>query len=358
MHSLTGGGAERTVVNIINNLERESFEVVLVLGSKKNNDYIDFVSKDIKVKYLNCDRLRYCLLKLKKSIKEEKPDLLFSTLNNNNIILLLAKIFTLKKIPTFVRETNNRTQSGKSSKLNKLVTYILYNFVSNKVIALSKGVKEDLYKNFHINNKKIEVIYNPIEVEKIKKISQEMVEDTDKVNGEKLIIAVGRLVEQKDFYTLIEAFNLVSKEVNAKLLILGKGPLENDLKDLSKKLGINDRIVFLGFNKNPYKYMKGADVFALSSKWEGFGHVIVEAMATGTPVISTECKSGPAEIIKNNKYGILVPVGNYELLAKEITQLLSNEEMRKYYSNVGLMRADDFNAKNIVKEYEQLFMIT
>src|SRR5699024_11368789 len=114
--------------------------------------------------------------------------------------------------------------------------------------------------------------------------------DFNKNKNEKILVAVGRLVEQKDFKTSIKAFNRVSKEVNVRLVILGKGPKEKELKQLAEDMGIQHKIEFLGFKQNPYKYMRLADVFILSSKWEGFGHVIVEAMSTGTPVISTNCQ--------------------------------------------------------------------
>lgn len=358
LYALSGGGAERTVINIINNIDKNKFEIVLVLGTNKNNDYIEFLSKDIKLKILNSKKLRYSILKLANCIRLERPDLIFSTINANNITLLLAKILTFRKIPTIVREAHNLSQSGFVLNINKWLTSILYNKVSDKIIALSNGVKDDLINNFGIKKDKINVIYNPIEIEVIKKMSNEKIKDFVKKDDEKLLIAVGRLVEQKDFATLIKAFNIVSKKVNSKLLILGKGPLENELKDLCKSFGLENKVKFLGFKKNPYKYMKMADVFILSSKYEGFGHVVVEAMACGTPVISTDCNSGPPEIIENNKYGILVPVGDYKLLANEIIKLLGDEMLQKRLSKIGIKRAQEFEAKSIVKKYEKIFLET
>ncbi|GAB3805658.1 glycosyltransferase [Virgibacillus kimchii] len=355
LYSLSGGGAERTVVNIINNMDKNKFDIILVLGTNKNNDYMKLVSNDLKVKVLGASKLRFSLFKLRKVISSDNPDLLFSTINANNIILLLAKILTFKKIPTIVREASNRSQSGTVSNLNKFVTYLLYNYFANKVISLSKGVKEDLVKNFHINKNKIETIYNPIEIETINKLSNEKIDDFYRIKGENLVVAAGRLVEAKDFFTLIKAFKIVSSNTKAKLLILGKGPQETELKNLSKKLGLEDKIIFLGFKKNPYKYMREAKVFVLSSKWEGFGHVIVESMASGTPVISTNCNSGPAEIIEDNKYGILVPVEDYYIMAEKVIEILNNDEMRRNYKALGLKRADKFNVKIIVDEYEKVF---
>lgn len=355
MYSLAGGGAERTVVNIINNLDRNKYKILLVIGTEKNNDYLDLVPRDVEIINLDSKRLRYCIFKLTICILKQKPNLLFSTVNQNNIILLISRLLTFKRIPIVVREANNRTQSGKVTKFNKLLTFLLYNSIANKVIALSRGVKNDLVNNFYVREDKIEVIYNPIEIGNIKHLSNEKIDDFYKTKNEKIIIAVGRLVEQKDFKTLIKAFSIVTKEIKSRLLILGKGPLESELKKLCESLGIKDKVIFAGFKKNPYKYMKLSDVFVLSSKWEGFGHVIVEAMAVGTPVISTNCKSGPSEIIKDNQYGILVPVNNYKILADEIIRLLSNNHLMKKYKEKGLIRSKDFNALNITKMYEKVF---
>lgn len=355
LYSLAGGGAERTVINIINNLDKDKFDILLVLGTNKNNDYKHLLSHEIRIHFLNSKKLRFSIFKLVSCINKEKPDLMFSTLNPNNIILLLAKIISFKRIPAVVREANNRTQSGSVSIVNKNATRLLYNFVSNKVIALSNGVKEDLVNNFNINEEKINVIHNPVEIENIKLLKDELVTDFHKEKNEKLIIAVGRLVHQKDYHTLIRAFAIITKKVKSRLLILGKGALELELKKEVKSLGLEDKVTFLGFKKNPYKYMKKSDVFILSSKWEGFGHVVVEAMATGTPVISTNCKSGPNEIIKDNDYGILVPVGDYELLASKAIELLRDEVTRMKYIKKGHIRAFDFNAREIVKHYENVF---
>ncbi|MGM8216829.1 glycosyltransferase [Bacillaceae bacterium W0354] len=354
LYRLAGGGAERTILNIIKNLDEEEFEIILVLSSSKNNDYIELLPSNVKVRYLNEDRLRYSFLRLSKCIKEENPDLLFSTVNENNIILLIAKILSFKNIPAIVRESSNRTQAGKATRLNKKVTRFLYNQFADRIISLSQGVCDDLINNFGINKSKVNIIYNPIDIENINKLGSEEVYDLDINTGEKLIIAVGRLVEAKDFFTLIKAFHLVSSEVNAKLLILGKGPKETELIALCKKLKVENKVVFGGFKQNPYKYIKKADLFVLSSKWEGFGHVIVEAMASGTPVIATDCNSGPREIIGNDQYGVLVPVSDYEEIAMKLVFLLKDEDSREYYRKKGIERAYRFEASKITKEYSRV----
>src|SRR5699024_6852830 len=304
---------------------------------------------------LNSGKLKFSVFKLAKCIRQEKPDLLFSTINGNNLAMMLAKGSSLKNTPVVIREANNLTQSGKVSFLNKKITRYTYNYLSDKVIALSEGVKQDLVNNFKVKPKKLEVIYNPVETNKIEEYSKEEIIDFTKKDNEKLIISVGRLVEQKDFKTLIKAFALVSKEYSVRLIILGKGPKEDELRKLSHSLGVKNRVHFLGFKKNPYKYMDKADLFVLSYKWEGFGHVIVEAMATGVPVISSNCNSGPKEIIGNNKYGMLAPVGDEIKISKTIKKLINDKKMRDKYSSQGYKRANYFKAANITKQYEKVF---
>lgn len=355
LYSLSGGGAERTVINIINNLNHSNFEVLLVLGTDKNNDYINLLNKNIRIRYLNSSKLRYCILKLSRYIKEEEPDLIFSTINANNVVVLLARILSFKNIPTIVREASHRTQSGSVTIINKVATRFLYNHFAQKIIALSYGVKGDLVKNFQIKESKIDVIYNPVEVKEIKRLSNEKVKDVDKKGNEKLLIAVGRLVEAKNFNMLLKAFKRILQKVNSRLIILGKGPKEEALKHLTKELGIEKKVSFLGFKHNPYKYMRLADVFILSSKWEGFSHVIVEAMATGTPVISTDCKSGPGEIIKDDYYGKLVPVSDDKKLAEATIELLKDYDEQQKLIERGYKRIKDFDVKKIVQNYEAVF---
>src|SRR5699024_5891732 len=165
----------------------------------------------------------------------------------------------------------------------------------------------------------------------------------------------GRLVEQKDFKTLIKAFNRVSKEVNVRLVILGKGPKEKELKQLAEDMGIQHKIEFLGFKQNHYKYMRLADVFILSSKWERFRHGIVEVMGTGTSVISTNAQSGPEKKIKENKNGILTPEGNDKELSQSAISLLKDKKMQNELRDPGRERAKDFDVKKIAHKYEEVF---
>lgn len=358
MFKLSGGGAERTIVNIVNNLDPEKFEITLVIGSSTHNDYIELISKTVNIIKLDTQRQRNALLKLIRVIKNNSPELLFTTLNMNNLVLLLASKISFFKGPVIIRETNNRTASGKVTRFNKIITRYMYNSYSNEIVSLSEGVKKDLVENFKIIPSKIKVIYNPIDISYISNASEEPVYDYNFNTTARVIVSVGRLAEQKDYSTLLRAFKITSEKENVKLLILGKGPDEAELKKMCKVLDITNKVTFLGFKENPYKYMKNSDLFVLSSRWEGFGHVIVEAMATKIPVISSSCESGPQEIIGDNEYGRLFPVGEYNYLANEIMTVLKNERIKREYIVKGLNRANDFDVKKIISQYEDLILET
>ena len=164
-----------------------------------------------------------------------------------------------------------------------------------------------------------------------------------------LIIAMGRLTKVKDFSTLIKAFYLVRKKLDARLIIIGEGELRYELEMLISKHNLQEDILLPGFLKNPFVLIQKANLFVLSSIWEGFPNVLVEAMTCGTPVISTDCNSGPSEILEHGKWGRLVPVGNISLLAKSIIDTLA--EIR--HPDVS-KRASYFNEDKVVKKYLEL----
>jgi glycosyltransferase involved in cell wall biosynthesis len=162
-------------------------------------------------------------------------------------------------------------------------------------------------------------------------------------------LGAGRHTQQKDFPTLIKAFSKVRQNTKCRLCLLGKGELSDEYVALADRLGIEDSFELLGYVDNPYKYMRGADLFVLSSIWEGFGNVIVEAMACGTPIVSTDCPSGPAEILDEGEYGSLVPVGDSEKMAEAIISSLENPTSPDKVQR----RAEEFSDEQILPQYEE-----
>lgn len=170
-------------------------------------------------------------------------------------------------------------------------------------------------------------------------------------NGEPIVVGCGRLCEQKDFSTLIRAFKLVLERRSARLWILGEGKERKRLESLAQTMGIATRVKFWGFVENPYPFFKRASVFVLSSRWEGFGNVIVEAMACGCPVVSTRCDFGPDEIIEHERSGLLVPVGDSAQMATAIENVVDKAELRERLRSHGFTRARDFEADVIIPKF-------
>ena len=279
-----------------------------------------------------------------------------SFLEISNYINILAKGAGQK---VFISERCNPKEyySKKNIKsfLNLFFIKILYK-KADLIIANSLGVKKSLVNDFSLDAKKIEVIYNPIDIKKIKELSQiSLDEKYQKIFQDPVIINMGRLIPEKGQEYLIKAFSkVIVNKKEAKLVILGEGKLEKNLKNIVKSLNLEDNILFLGWQKNPFKFLKRSKVFVLSSLTEGFPNALVEAMACGIPVISSDCQSGPNEIIDNGKNGILVPVKDEKAFANKIEEILKDNSLAETISQKGQERSKDFSVDNIINQYEKL----
>lgn len=353
----------RWVENFYFNHDKEIYEVMFVAG-KIEESFKTELSKKIFVSELDSFFIPGLFFKLVKYFKQHKPDIFISAFPHINTIVVLAKIISNTKVKIVLTEHTTYSffpiiarsffRRFVAKFILPLFMKILYPF-SDVIVCVSKGVAKDL--SLIINCKaKIKVIYNPIVNNKISDMSKEKVNDIYFLDPNiPVVLAVGRLVKQKDYPTLIQAMKLVVEKRPAYLVILGEGEAKNKLESLILKLKISKNVVFLGFQKNPYKYMKNASVFVLSSLSEGFGNVIAEAMACGTPVVATDCKSGPNEIIENGKSGILVPVGDFKSLSDAIIRILDNEALRQKFSEQGLKRSKYFSSGKSIMEYEKIY---
>ena len=221
---------------------------------------------------------------------------------------------------------------------------------ADTLVAVSDGAAKDLGETLGLCRGHVKTIYNPVVFPGLIQMSYEEVPDLQDIQSP-IILAAGRLAREKDYPTLLKAFSRVLSHGPAKLIILGTGELEAELKAQAVQLGIADHLIMPGFVDNPYAWMRRANVFVLSSAWEGFGNVLVEAMACGTPVVSTDCPSGPAEILEGGKWGRLVPVGDHEALSEAIL-----DELRNPSSSLAVERAESFATRHAIDEYEALIL--
>lgn len=357
IYRLGGGGAARTMLNIVNNINKDKYEPILVTLNFEY-DYDQFVDPDVTFVKLKTKRLRKAIFELANYLREEKPDLLFSTVLTYNIVAALAVKLSRTKVKLVVREAALLRGESKGERFKIRIARRLYN-QSAAVVALSQGVKDNLINYYRTKENLVHVIYNPvdlhhIEAERLEKVEAELVQVRKQY--ESVIVSAGRFVKEKDQITLLRAFAKVRQRNNACLILLGEGELEDRLKEEAERLNLADSVYFIGFRQNPYAIFNLADIFALTSTTEGFGHVLVEALATETLVVSTDCKPGAREVLVNGEYGFLAEVGDPNQVASQIEKAihLSQEEKEKMIEK-GLIRANEFNAKEIVSQYEELF---
>lgn len=357
---LHGGGMERVTVSLIKGLVARGFPVDLVLVNRGMGAYEEDIPKGCRIVDLKAKRALTAIPAFVRYLKSGKSGVLITALTHVNIVALLARTISGVRIPIIVTEHSNFSAAHPFAERKLMSKFFppLMRWLYPKadfVVGVSQGVIDDLKKVLGFDSEKFRVIYNPIVSKELLQKAEEPLDHPWFQDGEPpVILAVGRLHVSKDFPTLLRAFALVRKEIHSRLVILGEGEKRKELGTLACELGVREDLDLPGFVENPYQYMKRAAVFVLSSQWEGFGNVLVEAMACGCPVVSTDCPSGPREILAGGEYGILVPVIDPERLAQEILRVLKNQELAKELSEKGKKRALDFTVEKAVEEYLRL----
>ena len=364
IYSLASGGAERVVSILLDEL-KDKYDITLFL---MNETIFYKIPKDIKIFYLENSYPRESgikkLLKLPflawRYKKLNSAEVSLSFMNRPNYISILAKILGMKsKVVVSERAMPSlQHKSGLQGFINR--TLIKYLYKSADIItANSKGNTHDLQNSFGCKN--VVTINNPFDLEKIETYSREEVDFRD----EKFtFITVGRVDSGKNHKLLVEAI----KDIDAKLYIVGDGELRSALEEQIRELNLKDKVVLLGRQSNPYKYLAKADCFVFSSLYEGFPNVLIEALACGLPVISGDCQSGPREILAPEsdvkiqlkdevefaEYGILVPLNSVEKLKEAMNKIMTSEDLRNRYKEKAQQRARGFDVKKIIKQYEDV----
>ncbi|AFZ32836.1 glycosyl transferase group 1 [Gloeocapsa sp. PCC 7428] len=347
--ALYGGGAERVTINLLKGFVQRGVLCDLVLASAEG-PYLDQVPPQVRIVNLNAGRVVKAILPLSNYLRREKPKALVSHLNHANVIAILAKKLVRTKTRLIVVEHN--TLSADRSKLwrGKLVPPLMKLFYpqADAVIGVSQGVVHDLETYLKLESGKISVIYNPvIDDVLLAQATASLEHPWFQKDTLPVFLAVGRLSEQKDFLTLIQAFALLRRNKHARLVILGEGEERSKLEDAIASLGISQDVALPGFVANPYAYMSRASAFVLSSRWEGLPTVLIEAMACGCPVIATDCPSGTREILDAGVYGKLVPVGDVGAMAWAMQQIIDTSTDQDRL----IQRAMCFTIDRVVPKY-------
>ena len=377
--SLKGGGAERVMLYLAKGLLDNNHSVDLLLA-RYEGDYIKQVPKSINIIPLKkSTRLRGFLMTLRHSrfrvkflsplrlhrfftllpavthyINQHNPDVIISALHNCNLSAALAKSCTKTNVRLIVTEHIALSSFIKSvpERQTKLLPYIqlLYPY-ANSIVAVSDGVKNDLSDITGIPVEKITTIYNPVITPNMLEKMSENVEHPWLHSDEFYkLLAVGRLTKQKDYITLVNAVEILKNQIPLKLIILGEGKERESLTNLISEKGLSDTIDLHGFVDNPFAFMVHSDLFVLSSALEGLSMVLLEALAAGCEVVSTDCPYGPSEVLQNGKYGTLVPIKDPDKLANAIKESYEKKALNKS----GVQYAKQFTVEKATSEYMML----
>ena len=353
--NLRGGGVERMRLNLAPALEARGFEVAFVLD-RAEGELLDAVPASVKVTVLGAPRTLAAAPRLVAYLRRERPDVLLSGLGHNNVVALAAGRLSGASTRIVVSQHNYLSLEARAFNDPRYrVLPLLYRLAlpfADGVIAVSQGVADDMAAATGLKRSRINVIHNPVVTADLAAraaapvghaLAKAWLDD----GARPVLVAAGRLVAQKDYPTLLRAFARLRAARACRLLILGDGPLLGELRALAAALGVADDVLFAGFVANPHPCIERAAVLVLASRYEGFGNVLVEALAAGTPVVSTDCPAGPAEILEGGRFGRLVPVGDAGALADAVAATLDRPPDRGHLSAA----AKRFSAAAIADAY-------
>jgi glycosyltransferase involved in cell wall biosynthesis len=324
--SVRGGGAQRVIVNLAQGISARGLPVDLVLTAAEGV-FLDQLPSAVRVVDLRAGRLRRSIGPLTGYIRRERPRVLVSSMTHANLIALWAARLARRSTPVMVTEHDTMSQSTRHYGwvARGFWPFVLRAFYpwATWVVAVSRGSADDLARTSGLPRDRMHVVYNPVITSAIMALARQPTDHPWFAPGQPpVVLGVGRLTRQKDFPTLLRAFAEVRRKRAGRLIILGEGEDRPLLESLAKELGVGDDVALPGFNENAMAYMARSAVFALSSAWEGLPTVLIEALAAGTRVVSTDCPSGPREILQGGRLGALVPVGDVGALAEAITAAL------------------------------------
>jgi len=341
---LNQGGAERVITTLCNELDRTKFCPKLVLF-KKEGYYLNHLKDDVEIIELNVSRIRYSIFKIIPLIKKLKPEIVFTGWGEISAFLSLIISF-FPKTKFITRETNVVSEHVKRKEI--LFFYRFYNNF-HQIIAQSDDMKNDLIENFRISENKIVKINNPVDFDLINRLKIENI-TIDFDTSYKNIVAIGNLSPRKGFDLLLNVMNELKGE-NIHLTILGDGAFKDELAQQKDELGLNN-VTFKGKVSNPFVYLKNADLFVLSSRYEGFPNVLLEAGACGTYSLANNCPGGINEIVQEEINAKIFPIADSKGFAKKIKEVLQeNHSEEQIISSIH----SRFSKEKIIQQYESIF---
>lgn len=354
-------GGERQIVTLAQGLDRRRFAPFFVLPSR-GDFLLDELPADVRVYELG-RRWRYAdfllmVAQTARILRQEQPDILFGVEPYAATLLLLAK--AVAGVPEsgvraklVIREGCAWKQYEDDRVSNWFRRWVYPR--ADRLVANSQGTKRDLVEHFPLRPENVTVIYNLVDTAAVRRLAAEAVEPGVSRNGIPTIVALARFDRHKGIPYLLQACALVRRELPVQLLLIGQGKAREELAALARQLGLGDAVVFLGHQTNPFRWLKHAQVFVHPALYEGFGQVVVEAMALGLPVVATRCPHGPSEAIEDGRSGLLVPPADAPALAAAILRVLRDDGLRETLAREGRRRAEAFAVARGIQQYEDLF---
>jgi glycosyltransferase involved in cell wall biosynthesis len=367
LHDLAGGGVERQSLIIAEEFRSHGADVTLVLH-RRRGELLQQVPQGLRIVDLASTRTLADVPGLVRFLRAEKPDILLSNVDLNNIAALLAKGLSFSRTKVVICQHNPISQNfvtGEKWMYHHIaLAYRILSPLMTRAVAVSAGVAAELESSAGLPAGRILTIHNPVVGPDFEGRCAEVADHPwfDRETGSapqgqapqgSVFVTAGRLVVQKDHETMIRALAIHRRCHDGRLIVLGDGPRREALRDLVTELDLTDAVDFLGFRQNALPYFRQADAFLLSSRCEGFGNVIVEAMGCGTPVISSRCEYGPAEILEDGRYGVLVEPQNPAAMAAAMDQAATLRE--RFPADMLRRRAGEFSYAACASRYMALF---
>ena len=371
--SVAGGGAERIVGHLVKHLNRDEFDARVGL-LWRHGDYLNqFTDSELVVArvaqgwipYRDQPRwwqllpsLALVPLQQREIVRRFRPDIVVTATKSMNIAARFSLPFARRREFTWVAREGNNTSAmidhesaGVLRALQNTAVRTAYRR-ADRVVAISNGVGEALSRRFQIDPRRVSTIYNAVDLATVSTRAEELPPD---LPAQPFIVSAGRLVHQKGFDLLIPAFARIISDRNVSLVILGEGPERAALEALARTHGVERRVFFPGFVDNPWSYFARAAAFVCASRWEGFGNVIIEAMACGVPVVATDCDFGPREIVRHGDSGVLVAVENVPAIGAALASILDDRGWSARLADGARRRAADFDVPQMTRTYEHMF---
>ena len=354
--SLRGGGAERVITTLLQHLDRLSFKLTLAIVDAREAVFLNEVPKYVEFIDLRCRRVRYALPKIVALIWKRQPDVVFSTLGHLNLAMAMLRPFLPRHLRYIARETVVVSEVLSACRYPWLRRWMYRLFYGNHdvVVCQSQDMLEDLVENYSFSEERAVLIHNPVDVERIRRSVGESCPDyvsaVERHSDIVQLVAAGRLVDQKGFDMLIEAMTLLH-DARIRLTILGVGPLRASLERLAQTMGVADQVQFAGYQTNPYAWFARADAFVLSSRYEGFSNVVLEALACGTPVIATPAPGGTREILDGIPQCVVAEEISSHALADAIGEWLNSTR-----NGVSMSALASYLPSAIIPRYSRLLM--